>query len=148
MPLNNDQLRALGRVTVQAAILEYYMHILVCALVNPSNINIGFLAFSKDQFGSMQDRAVRLSQEVARDNQQLGERIRQWAGKAKTLQDRRNELLHAIWVMDQPTGTMVAIRASRQHAPKAQTSVDELDSLADEIAGTVGEVSEILQRLL
>ena len=55
MPLDDDQLRAIGRITVQAAELEYSMHLVVCTLVNPSNINIGRLAFAKDQFDSLHE---------------------------------------------------------------------------------------------
>jgi hypothetical protein len=121
---------------------------MVCALVNPSNINIGFLAFAEDQFAFMQKRALRLSREVARNNQALADRTQEWAKKAKTLQDRRNELLHAIWVMDQPSGTMVAVRLSRYGAPQAQIHVDDLDSLADDISASLGEASEILHALM
>lgn len=148
MPLSDDQLRAIGRIAVQAAELEFTMNTLVWALVNPSNPNIGRLAFGNDQFERMQQRAVRLSEEVARHNQELADRIKQWARKAKTLQDRRNEILHAIWFRDQPSGTMVALRASRQHAPEAKTHVDDLDSLGDEIASAVREGSEILYSML
>ena len=124
------------------------MHSLVCALVNPSNINIGALTFAKDQFSSMQERALRLSDEVSRDNHELGERIRRWADEAKKLQERRNEILHAIWVMDQPTGTMVAVRLTRRHAPQAETPVTELDSLADKMATAVREGNELFSALV
>jgi hypothetical protein len=148
MPLNDDQLRAIGRIAVQAAELEFTMHTLVSALVNPSNINIGFLAFARDQFSSMQHRALRLSEELAREDYDLAERIRRWAGEAKKLQERRNEILHAIWVMDQPTGTMVAVRLSRRHAPQAETPVTELDSLADTMTAAVREGNELFSALV
>jgi hypothetical protein len=148
MPLSDDQLRAIGWITVQSAELEFSLHTLVCALVNP-NINIGRLAFEKEtSFASMLFRATRLSEEVSRDNRELGSRIREWAARAGKVYERRNEVLHAIWVQNQPTGEMVAVRLTRRNIPRAQTAVADLDQLADDIAGVVREASEILRAIL
>jgi hypothetical protein len=147
MHLTGDQLRAIGKISVRSAQLELYTHTLACGLVNP-NLNVGWLAFEGDMFASMLRRVNRLSKEVSRENRELGARIREWATKAGDVQRRRNEVLHAYWILDEPTGEMIAVRLTRQNLAQAQTRVDELDRLAGEIEDVTVECISILKEVL
>jgi hypothetical protein len=143
MPLNDDQLRALGRISVMSAELDFSTNTLACVLVN-QDLNIGRIVFDGEQSDRVLTKVRRLAEEiVARDNKELASRIQQWATKAKNAQQRRNEVLHAVWVKDQLTGQMIPIRMTRQHIPEAQTRATELDRLADELESAVWEASEI-----
>ena len=56
MPLNDDQLRAIGRITICLSYLERSMNVLVWRLVNP-NLNIGRTVFEGENFDRMLRRA-------------------------------------------------------------------------------------------
>lgn len=143
MPLNDDQLRAIGRISVQFNQLEYSMNALVWTLASP-DLNIGRVAFAREPFDRMLRRAKRLSEEVSRHSRELGTRIQQWATRAGDLQERRNAVVHGVWYLDQPTGDMIALRIGREHLIEPRTSATDLDQLADDIFEARKELAEIL----
>jgi hypothetical protein len=89
--------------------LSSSVNLFVRALVN-TDLDIGRLAFAGEPFNRMLNRVQMLSEQAFRDNRQLRDRIQQWTRQVRDVQQRRNEVLHALWLKEEPTGKMVALR--------------------------------------
>jgi peptide subunit release factor RF-3 len=63
------------------------------------------------------------------------------------MQQRRNEVLHAIWLQEQPTGEMIALRLSAKQTKQAGIRATELDALAGDIIGLQKAGFEILDSI-
>src|SRR5215216_4066365 len=99
MPLNDDQLRAIGRISVLFNELEYSTHVIIGALVN-SDPNIGYVAFEGESLHNMLDKARKLSRAVFQPGTERCIQIDQWADRADRVRKRRNDVLHALWAVD------------------------------------------------
>jgi hypothetical protein len=146
MPLSDDQLRAIGRLTVSFGQLELSASTLLTVLINPDDQNIGRAAFEDAPFRRVLDTVQKLSPYALGPKPELYRQVKDWIDKARTLARRRNEVLHAFWVHDQPSGQMVALtrRASRTAATRAA----DLDQLAIDVALAVRQVDLVLMELL
>jgi hypothetical protein len=146
MSLSDDQLRAIGRLTVAFGQLELSASLLLTVLVNPDNQNIGRVAFADAPFKRVLDTIQRLSPYTLGWKPELQRRVKDWIDKARDVAWRRNEVLHAFWVHDQPSGQMVALthRATRA----ASTRAADLDQLAMDVALAVRQVDRVLLELL
>lgn len=147
MPLSDDQLRAIGRMTVSFGRLEHSASSLLWLLVN-ENQNIGRVAFENERFWRVLDTIGRLCPYALGGNPELQRRIKEWIGKARAVAAQRNEVLHALWAENQPSGEMVALLLTRKNMPKAQTRAADLDQLAIEVTRAAREVDGILVELL
>jgi hypothetical protein len=147
MPPNDDQLRAIGRITVLFNNLEHSMNLLVWRLMNP-NINIGRIVLEGESFDRMLKRVRKLSDEVAREDQELGDRIRRWADMAGDVKRRRNDVLHAEWAIVQPSGEMVGLRMLGKAPQEIDLSATALEQLSDDIGDAVVELMQILRTVL
>jgi hypothetical protein len=143
MPLDDNQLRAIGRISIRFNELEFLVNLFVWALVN-SDLDIGRLAFADEPFTRMLNRVKILSEQAFRDNRELRNRIQQWTRQASDVQWRRNEVLHALWLKDEPTDKMVALRLTGKEPREAGTRANQLDQLADYIDSVRREASDLL----
>jgi hypothetical protein len=145
MPLNDEQYRAIGRITMTFNSLEVSMNVFLWRLIN-SNINIGRIVLGGENFDRVLERVKRLSTaEVARENQALDDRIQRWAKTANDVKQRRNEVMHSDVYVDQPSRTMVGLTTLRRGIRKIDLSVRELDRLADDIEGAIEELRQIMR---
>jgi hypothetical protein len=160
IPLSDDQYRAIGRITVLSAQLEFAANILAWRLIKPPShsaehsfidqgetIEIGRRAFGGDSFASIVVRIQRLSEYVLRRSPQTLAEVQRWTAEARDLQERRNEIIHAFWT-HVPTGEAAPYRFLGKGEPKAvRTPVGELDQFADEIDAAVKEVAPTLRAI-
>jgi hypothetical protein len=160
MPLSDDQYRAVGRITVLSAQLEYAANVLAWSLLKAPHITphreivdlneliqIGRRAFAGDSFSIVIAKVQRLSEYVLRNSPQTLATIQHWTAKARNLQERRNDLIHALW-SDAPTGEVAPYRLLGKGEPRAaRTPVTELDKLADDIEAAIKEISPTLQAI-
>jgi hypothetical protein len=146
MPLSDDQLCAVGRVTVAFGQLELSASVLLTVLVNPDDQNIGRVAFEDAPFKRVLDTIQKLSPYALGPKPELHRQVKDWIDKAREVARRRNQVLHAFWVHDQPSGQMVALthRATREAATRAA----DLDQLAVDVALAVRQVDRVLLELL
>jgi hypothetical protein len=148
MPPDNDQLRAIGRVTLLFNDLEHSINLLVWRLINP-DITIGRIVLEGEGFDRMLKRLGRLSQEVAREDLELTETIRQWARRADDVKIRRNRVLHARWLFSLASGEMVAVRGlGKAPGEEVDISAAALDRLANDIHHVTVELELIGRRVL
>jgi hypothetical protein len=147
MPASDDQLRAIGRVTLLFNDLEHSMNLLVWRLINP-DINIGRIVLEGESFDRILKRLTRLVQEVARDDLELRETIRQWANRADDVKIRRNAVLHTQWAFSQPSGEIVGIRVLGKAPGEVDISAAALDQLAIDIHHVAVELEPIERRVL
>ena len=143
MPPSDDQLRAIGRISVAINELDVLMNVFAWALINPDDLEIGRLALEKDQFSRVLEKLRRLAEHVLSDDPGLLTRVKQWADHAGQVQRRRSEVLHALWVLDQPTGTMVGW-LNRKEIQEIDASVGRLNGLADDITSVRQELMQII----
>jgi hypothetical protein len=145
MPLNDDQLRALGRIGVHFNELEFIMNNFAWGLINP-NSRIGRIALEGENFDRMLGKLKNLAQEVLREDQERLRRIEQWAKSASDLQRRRNEVLHAQWGTGR-TGEVVGITWLRKGVHKVGANSGNLNQLADDIEVSTRELMDIMRGL-
>lgn len=81
MPMD-EQLRALGRISVAFNQLEYRMNVLVWGLISP-NSNIGRIALEGENFDRMLGKLKNLAQEVLREDQERLRRIEEMGEQCK-----------------------------------------------------------------
>jgi hypothetical protein len=158
MPLNDDQYRAIGRITVLSAQLEYAANLLAWMLIYPHGgqhwvlsqeeaRQIGRRVFAGESFSSIIAKVQRLSEYVLRNSPQTLAEVQQWTAKARDLQERRNDIIHAWW-SDLPTGEAAPYRLLGRGEPRAaRTPADQLDGFADEIEVAVKELAPTLQAI-
>jgi hypothetical protein len=159
MPLSDDQYRAIGRITVLSAQLELAANLLAWMLIYPhagqrwilsheEARQIGRRAFAGDSFASIIKKVPSISEYVLRNSPKTRAEVQQWTIKARNLQERRNEIIHAGWSDFTPTGETVAIRLLGRGEPRlARTPVSELDKLADDIDAAIKEIASTLQAI-
>jgi hypothetical protein len=82
MPLSNDQLRAIGRLTVAFGQLEFSASLLLTVLVNPDNQNIGRVAFADAPFKRVVDTIQRLSPYSLSQKPELQPQVKDWIDKS------------------------------------------------------------------
>ena len=108
---------------------------------------IGRRAFAGDSFSSIIIKVQKLSEYVLRRSPQTLAEVQQWTAKARDLQERRNEIIHALW-SELPTGEAAPYRLLRKGEPRAaRTPADELDQFADEMEAVVREITPTLQAI-
>jgi hypothetical protein len=155
MPLSDDQYRAIGRITVLSAQLEFTANLLAWALITPNRelmqfndiYEIGRRAFGGDNFASIVIKVQRLSEYVLRRSPQTLAEVQAWIAKARDLQERRNDIIHAWW-SDLPTGEAAPFRFLGKGEPRAaRTPADQLDQFADEIEAEVKEIAPTLRAI-
>jgi hypothetical protein len=158
MPLSDDQYRAIGRITVLSAQLEYVANLLAWMLIYPQSgqsyiisqgeaQQIGRRAFAGDSFASIIVKIQRLSEYVLRRSPQTLAEVQAWIAKARDLQERRNDIIHASWT-DIPTGETAPYRLLGRGEPRAaRTPADQLDQFADEIDAVVKEIAPTLRAI-
>jgi hypothetical protein len=150
---------AIGRITVLSAQLELAANLLAWMLIYPhcghgdhwfldelEARQIGRRAFAGDSFASIITKVQRISEYVLRNSPKTHAEIQQWTIKARDLQERRNEIIHAGW--SDLTGETVPIRLLGRGEPRVpRTPVTEFDKLADDIEAAIKEIASILQAI-
>jgi hypothetical protein len=144
LPLKDEQLRAMGRVSVRFNDLEFLTNALAWHLINP-NLNIGRLVLEGENFDRVLTRIKRLSEEVSRKNPGLGSRIQLWASTADDLKRRRNEVIHSQIVLDAESLDMIGWKRQRRGHYEVDLSVGELDRLADKMESAIEELEQIIE---
>jgi hypothetical protein len=147
VPLSNDQLRAIGRISVNFNELEFALSVLLWALLNPSDIERGRRVFGGESFDRIRTKLESLSEHVFSNNAEMRTRISFLTKMAHEVQRRHNEVLHAIWLQEQPTGEMVPLRLGAKQTKQAGIRATELDALAGEIIGLQKAAFEILDSI-
>ena len=125
MPPSDDQYRAIGRITVLSAQLEFTANLLAWGLITPNReliqindvFQIGRRAFGGDNFASIVTKIQRLSEYVLRRSPQTLAEVQAWTAKARDLQERRNDIIHASWT-DTPTGETTPYRFLGRGEPR------------------------------
>ena len=143
MPMD-EQLRALGRISVAFNQLEYRMNVLVWGLISP-NSNIGRIALEGENFDRMLGKLKNLAQEVLREDQERLRRIEEWANSASDVKRRRNELLHAQWGLYKDTGSMRGQTLLRKVVRNVDST--DLDRLADDVDAALQELIDLMEEL-
>jgi hypothetical protein len=142
MSLNDDQLRAIGRISAAINELELLMNVFAWALINP-DLEIGRRALQGEQFNRVLDKLRRLAEHVLSDDPGLLTQLQEWANHAHDVQRRRSDVLHALWILDQPTGKMVGW-VHRKEIDEIDASGDRLNELANDITRVRQELMQII----
>jgi hypothetical protein len=137
--LSDDQLRAIGRVSVSFNRLEYWLNVCLWVFINPDQPGIAKIGFEGESFDRVVSRVRRLSASILRDEPTWLDRMQRWTDRASDVQRRRNDVLHAMWEAEEPTGEAVGQRLLRRNAPEIASTSTELNRLADDIEDTLKE---------
>jgi hypothetical protein len=160
MPLSDNQYRAIGRITVLSAQLEFTANALAWMLIKPpahagehffmsqgEALEIGMRVFKGDSFASIITRIQRLSEYVLRRSPQTLAEVQRWVAKVRDLQERGNEIIHAYW-HPISTGDIIPYRFLGKGEPReVRTPADQLDQFADEIEAAVKEIAPTLRAI-
>jgi hypothetical protein len=132
MSLTDDQLRAIGRISVGFNTLELATYLVVGKLMN-RDLEIGRRMLAGERLVRMLDKAKMLSQYVTRDDPALQTRMNAWVDSANDVRRRRNLAFHSIWSEDDETGEVVAMSIRGEEPRPVSIRPTDLDQLADEI---------------
>jgi hypothetical protein len=138
MPVSDDQLRAIGRITVSFNQLEYWLNLCLWVFVNPEHPSAAKLAFEGEMFDRVLAKVKKLSAHLLRNDPTWLGRMRHWTKNVKDMKLRRNDVLHAMWD-DTLTGEAVGVRLLRSNESEIASSSAELNQLADDIEETLRE---------
>lgn len=102
-----------GKLTVQTAQIEYHLVGITAALVSPENTEIGMTVVGKQHFGvlaSLAKRTLPARLGPTSPAADLAQPITAWISAAEEVMNRRNQLLHAIWMINAPRQTATVLR--------------------------------------
>jgi hypothetical protein len=139
MPATDDQLRAIGRITVSFNLLEFWVNVILWGFATPQSPVLAKLMFEGESFDRVLARVKKLSAHILHEEPALVKRMRDWIGTASDVQRRRNEVLHATWFLEGPTGEAVGMRSLRTNEPEVASTAAELNRLADDIEAVMRE---------
>jgi hypothetical protein len=139
MPVSDDQLRAIGRITVSFNTLEFFVNVFLWGFATPQSPPLGKVIFEGESFDRVLARVKKLSAHILREDPPSVKRMRDWTGRVSDVQRRRNEVLHANWVLEGPTGEVVGTRSLRKNEPEVASTATELNRLADDIEAAIQE---------
>lgn len=143
MPLSNDQLRAIGRISAAINELELLMNVFAWALINRDDLEVGRRVLEGEQFNRVLDKLRRLAEHVLSDDPGLLTRVEDWADHAGEVQRRRSAVLHAVWILDEPTGKMVGW-VHRKDIKEINASAGRLNELANDIISVRQELMQVI----
>lgn len=137
MPLSDEQLKQLGRVAVQSALLEANMASIIWDLVGHRDAPDVGRAITRGQAVTRLHELLKdlLATELISD-EALADRIRLWAIDAKAAYEERNRRLHAIWLLEPGPEVyrgLVVTRKSVSEEDIFDGSASELEGLADRL---------------
>jgi hypothetical protein len=139
MPVSDDQLRAIGRITVSFNKLEYWINVCLWVFVNAEHPIAGKLAFEGEQFDRVLTRVKKLSDHLLRNDPTWLGQMRDWTKKVNAVKLRRNSVLHAMWEDKDPAVEAVGVRLLRMDEAEIPSTSSELNQLADDIEDTLRE---------
>ncbi len=147
--VDDEHLRALGRVVVAATWLETVLDHIVRGLVDDWPLYAETVA--GQPAARLGDLAVRLARRVVTDRGAVDDLV-EWTKDARAVQEERNRLLHAEHLGSQDSvgarALIVSVRGKRATAPmQLSASVSDVLGLAERI-DAVSEAGMELQRRL
>jgi hypothetical protein len=139
MPLSDDQLRTIGRISVSFNRLEYWLNLCLWVLISPEHPSSAQLAIEGESFDRVLTKVRRLSASILRDDPAWLDRMRHWTDRAGDVQRRRNNVLHAMWHLEGSAGEAVGMRMLSRNASEIPSTSTELNELVDDIEDTLQE---------
>jgi hypothetical protein len=146
MPLDDDQFRAIGRINFHFNELELFVNMMVWGLVNPKT-GIGRTAFAGESFDRMLGKLRRSSEYVGDEKRNIRSAIQWWAPRAKDVQRRRNEVLHALWFESNPAGELFSLLRTGKETEGGGIGTTELVQLAEDIIAVCREALIIMRSI-
>ncbi len=142
--LTVEELRAIGRVTIEFSDLEMMVKSFVAILAGTEPANL-FLALSDLSFSQLSGVLSSLYNLHYKTNPNRRERFRRVMGQVKKAAEKRNTVIHANWSRDAKGRELLRIRYRRGRkkmpAPESRPMThEELDRVADEIRDASGEL--------
>ena len=138
---SDDQLRAIGRVTVEAAKLDVAINSLIWRLMRVDFVG-GYNITSQSNFSFRREMVMSLARDRI-DDDALVTRLEKTLSRAGELNQRRKNLIDASW------GHGSEIRDSQLEPRKIAVSLDggpstDIEALAHEIMTVTGQLAAIL----
>ncbi len=149
MPLNDEFLRALGRVTANFSALEHHVSAVVAGTIG-ANQKIGQAVAANFSFTRSLDylsAVCKLNADEGEDFESVGDLLPHLA----ELEQRRNQIIHSAWMtplLDPADRTVVRFKMSTRRKSglshmSEETTKDDLENLADEIRETAEKLAEL-----
>lgn len=129
--LSDDQLVAMGEVTVWAARAERTLALVVSALVN-DNSEAGTIVTNGMQFGQLLDLGTRLI-DLRPVDDQARELFTRFAQPLKTAMQNRNHLIHSEWTAPRQGPPLATLTRSRGKTEK-EFPLEAIERVANDLA--------------
>jgi len=142
MPISDEHLRALGRVTVNFSLLEFHLGWYVSILLGEDS-GTGQIVNAQLSFKTQIDLLMSLARYKIKE-QIVTEQLEDLIRRAKDIEDRRNQLVHSAWLLKEGAAEGVIrlkITARAKHGLKhtrEEVRAANIDAFATEIQGLVG----------
>jgi hypothetical protein len=153
MGINDDQLKALGRLTAEFSLLELMIASLAWRL--SGDARSGMIFTSHLSFTRLCQATIALAIEKMKTTPAVADELEQITERALRLEDDRNRLIHSIWFElafsddpgappPEPGGPLSRIKITAKGKLKVQLQVElppeDIYRVVDEIAKTAGDV--------
>ena len=130
---NDEHLRALGSLVVQAGTLEHLVFDFVIMRSGISRL-LGNVLMGRDNFDAMLSRLGRLIAAADDVEQVAKNQYKGWSNQAAAAMKRRNELIHSYWTVpainDEALERFYFSRDAVDLPPKEMTAIREIEELA------------------
>jgi hypothetical protein len=150
VPLTDDELRAIGRISVNFNALENVISAVVWTFVGPDPM-LGVLLTAGESFDRLLSKFKQLAHYRLSEPQHL-DLISGWLPKVRSVQQQRNRILHSAWLepKDRSTGIVaykITVRGIDMDHNLHPYSARELDEIADHIDAVRQEFTTIIETI-
>ena len=143
LPLTDEQLKQIGRITANFSFLEFVLSFCICGLINDDQ-RVGQIITSQMSFQNLVHLLGSLFKHRGFDAEKITA-FDKLLGEAMQIEQRRNEITHSIWATHQDEGksSRVKITARFKKGFEMQwepMGVDELKQIADSITNVAHKI--------
>lgn len=148
LPLPDDQLKAIGRVTANWTMIEHSLERYIWFLIS-MGYDVGMCVTTHMSFPQRLDAVLSLSHDTfASFRQDQIEALRKYANELRNqIYPKRNQIVHAVWETNNATGNPIIVKRTARGELKEETlayTAKEINDIADEISSAFVRLNELL----
>jgi len=153
MEANEDQLRALGRLTTEFSLLETMVQLVILGLLNEAEQQNGIMILTAQlSFARLCDAAAAIARERMKDVPAAVDELKKLLKRAGNLAKERNRLIHSVWlpIPGDPSGLLSRIKITAKGKLDIQfvpnVPAKDLYCVADEISTATADLWTFLKQ--
>ena len=146
LPLSDDHYTAIGQVTARATAMDVIMEVFIWKLIRATS-PVGRAVTTNLTTDQKRKLLKTVSHCVLSDEEH--EKVRDILGGVKTVNTKRNKLIHVIWVLGE-NGLPAAMRVvadGKISVSREEWAVEGINELVEDIKGVTGDLLELFRKV-